>query len=246
MLSEEEKDKILDTLRRDRKFRYAIMGMIGFSELLERFARIEERQQKLEERQQRLEERFARLEERQQKLEERQQRLEERFAKLEDRFAKLEERFARIEERQQKLEERQQRLEERFIELYKTVEEIRRRQELMALELGALTESFYSKSVYDDIKEAVRESDDEIVARKRNAKVDSEEVDVLIVTRKKVYAVEVKVKPKIGDVGSLLAKGDLVKRKYKGKEMVLVLAGAMVGSDVEEYAKSKGIEVYTY
>ncbi len=57
ILSKEEKERILRTLERDREFRYAMMGLLGFSKLLERFARLEERQARLEERQQKLEER---------------------------------------------------------------------------------------------------------------------------------------------------------------------------------------------
>ena len=56
LLSEKEKRRIIETLEKDKEFRYTIMGLLGFKEL-------EERQQRLEERQQRLEERFARLEE---------------------------------------------------------------------------------------------------------------------------------------------------------------------------------------
>ena len=84
ILSKEEKERILRTIEADREFRYALMGLLGFEELLKRFARLEERQQ-------RLEERFARIEERFAKLEERQQKLEERFAKLEERQQRLEE-----------------------------------------------------------------------------------------------------------------------------------------------------------
>jgi len=76
-LSKEKlKKEILSLVRADREFRYALMGLLGFSELLDRFSRLEERQQKLEERFAKLEERFARLEERQQRLEERQLELE--------------------------------------------------------------------------------------------------------------------------------------------------------------------------
>ncbi len=127
----EFKERVLRLLESDREFRYAVMGLLGFRELLERFSRLEERQQKLEERQLRLEEefrkleeRFSRIEERQQelekhfaKLEERFTRLEERYQELEERFAKLEERFAQLEEGFKKLAERQQRLEERFARL---------------------------------------------------------------------------------------------------------------------------------
>ena len=96
-LTAEEKERLLRALEVDREFRYALMGLLGFKEVLERITKLEEGHKeileriiKLEERQQKLEERFVRLEERQQKLEERQQKLEERFAQLEERFAKLE------------------------------------------------------------------------------------------------------------------------------------------------------------
>ena len=69
-LSREDRERILKTLEEDREFRYALMGLLGFKEILER--------------QQRLEERFARL--------------EERFIELEKKFIELENRFARIEE----------------------------------------------------------------------------------------------------------------------------------------------------
>jgi len=138
-----EKERFLEALEKDREFRYAVMGLLGFKELLERFARLEERQQRLEERfvkleerqqlleerLQRLEERFAELEERFAKLEERQQKLEERQQRLEERFMKLEERFMRLEERQQRLEERQQKLEERFAELEERFVKLEERQQ---------------------------------------------------------------------------------------------------------------------
>ena len=137
-MSRAEKERLLRALEEDKEFRYAVMGLLGFKEILERFARLEERFAKLQERVLkleervtklekrviRLEERFARLEERVlklekrvAKLEERILKLEERFAKLEERVTKLEERFAKLEERQQKLEERFARLEERFVRL---------------------------------------------------------------------------------------------------------------------------------
>lgn len=104
------REEIIRLIESDREFRYALMGLLGFREILDRITRIEERQL-------RLEEAFRELAERQQRLEERQLRLEERFAQLEERFAKLEEAFRELMERQQKLEERQQKLEERFAKL---------------------------------------------------------------------------------------------------------------------------------
>ncbi|WP_158298242.1 PD-(D/E)XK nuclease family protein [Aeropyrum pernix] len=113
-LSKREIEKILRTLERDREFRYALMGLLGFKELLERFEKLEERQLRLEERFSQLEERQIKLEERFQLLEKRFQRLEERHLRLERRFQKLDERFQRLEQRQLRLEERFQRLEQRF------------------------------------------------------------------------------------------------------------------------------------
>ncbi len=48
-LSAEEKQRILRAVERDREFRLALMGLLGFSELLDRFSRIEERFVELEE-----------------------------------------------------------------------------------------------------------------------------------------------------------------------------------------------------
>ena len=46
-LSKEEKLKILKTLEEDKEFRYAVAGLIGVSEILERLDRIEENLEKL-------------------------------------------------------------------------------------------------------------------------------------------------------------------------------------------------------
>jgi len=267
-LTKEEKERLLRALEEDREFRYALMGLLGFRELLERFAKLEERQQKLEERFARLEERFTKLEERQQALEERQQRLEERFAQLEERFVKLEERFAKLEERFAELGKRQQRLEEELIKLVKRqqdleesmyrvldkvielsegLERLRRRQELMGMEVGALTESTYCRFFWEDLKYEIESSGDRVVLRRRNARVDGEDIDLLVETSRRVYVVEVKVKPKASDVGKLVAKAEVVGRRYAGKrEVVPVLVGAMIGEDVESYAAKKGVRVFIY
>ncbi len=76
-LSAEEKSKLIKALEEDQEFRYAVAGMLGYREILDRITSLEER--------------FAKL--------------EERFVKLEEKFAKLEEKFAKLEERQTRLEE---------------------------------------------------------------------------------------------------------------------------------------------
>jgi len=163
-LSEAEKARILRALEEDREFRLAVMGLLGFQELLERFAKLEERQQRLEERFAELEERQQRLEEEFKRLYERQLRLEEEFKKLEERFAKLEERFARIEERQQRLEERFLKLEERVAKLEERLEELSEAVreltgKLMALgyRYGIATEKVFRDSIKYLVEDLLRE-----------------------------------------------------------------------------------------
>ncbi len=138
----EFKERVLRLLESDREFRYAVMGLLGFRELLERFSRLEERQQRLEERFASIEERQLRLEEEFRKLEERFARIEERQQKLEERFAQLEERFARIEERQQELEKHFAKLEERFTKLEERYQRLEERVAKLEERFAQLEERF--------------------------------------------------------------------------------------------------------
>ncbi|MCD6244590.1 MAG: DUF3782 domain-containing protein [Candidatus Korarchaeota archaeon] len=56
------KEEILDLLEKDKEFRYAVMGLLGYKEILERIVSLEERIVSLEEGQQRLEERMGSME----------------------------------------------------------------------------------------------------------------------------------------------------------------------------------------
>jgi len=97
-LSPEEKRKLLESLKKDEEFRYAVAGMLGYSEILERITSIEERIVNLEERFARLEERFARLEERFLELEERVARLEEEMISFRRLIVVIAHRFGVISE----------------------------------------------------------------------------------------------------------------------------------------------------
>jgi len=114
------------------------------------------------------------------------------------------------------------------------------------VELGALGESLYTRFAWEDIRLEVESSGERLVSRVRNARVDGEDIDLLIVTDKSLYVVEVKVKPKQHDVGALLAKAEVAAKHYPGKRVVPVLAGALIGREVEDYARGKGVLVYTY
>ena len=128
----------------------------------------------------------------------------------------------------------------------KRFDEINRRISRLELGLVALTESFFSKSILDDLRARTSARGEKIIGWERNARVDESDIDLLVETDKSVYVVEVKVKPKHEDVGGLLAKLDVVKKKYPGKNVVGVLAGAMIGREVKEYALRKNILVYAY
>jgi len=112
------------------------------------------------------------------------------------------------------------------------------------MELGALSESFYCKAFWDDFKETLKGNGEKVRLRKRNATLYGEEVDLLIVTDKAVYVVEVKVKPKHSHVGALESKTELARKVYPNLKVEGILAGTQIGKEIEEYAKNKGIRVY--
>ena len=148
--------EIIRAVEEDRELRYLLMGVLGFRELLDRFARLEERQQRLEERQQKLEEQQLRLEERQQALEEKFAELGERFARLEERFAGLEERVTRLEERFAQLEARFLELEERFAKLEERVARLEERVTRLEERVTRLEERFA------DLEERVMRVEEEL------------------------------------------------------------------------------------
>ena len=234
LLSSNEKEKFLRTLEEDREFRYAVMGLLGFKELLERFARLEERQSELEKW-------FKELAKRQQRLEERQQRLEERFIKLEERQQKLEERFAKLEDRFIKLEERQQKLEERIEELSRAVVTIGNR-------FGLLVESAFRSATSGilrryfgaDAKRWTHMDEDGIVYGYK-ALV---EVDVVIKDNVHIL-IEVKSRADPGDVLELVRIGKLYEKVVGVKPRLAIVAG-YVSKKTYEVAAKNNVEIYSY
>ncbi|MFN4046355.1 MAG: hypothetical protein ACK4H7_03340 [Acidilobaceae archaeon] len=159
-------------------------------------------------------------------------------------------RFAKIqEERWEKEEEGWRESEKRFNEFVKAQEE--RWEEAfemfsrLELLVGAMAGSMYANYLWDDLREEFKVSGESVLEKGRRVIVDNVEVDMLIVTDRNIYVIEVKVKPDIGDVGALLARAEFVSAKY-GKPVVPVLAGALIGGDVRGYAESKGVKVYSY
>ena len=167
-----------------------------------------------------------------------------------EKLDRHEQELRKLREDMNKLREDMNKLREDMIEGFrrhdKMFMELSRGLGSVELELGALNESFYCKALWDDLKDELREKGEKIVLKRRNARVNGEDIDMLIVTDKKVYVVEAKVKPKHEDVGRLIAKADVVKKHYKDKEIVAILTGTIIGREVEEYAKGKNVKVYNY
>jgi len=61
-ISKEDRERILKAIEENKEFRYALMGLLGYKEVLDRITSLEERFTKLEERFIQLEERVVRVE----------------------------------------------------------------------------------------------------------------------------------------------------------------------------------------
>ncbi len=225
-------------------------------ELKEQRKNIEEIRRILEEHDKRLREHDKRLERIEERLKERDGRFDrierklaendERLRKIEEKLKEHDERFNRIEKKLAEHDERLSRIEKKLEEHDKRFNKIEKRLSRVELELGALAESFYTKALLDDLKEELRERGERILMRRRSYRIDDKEIDLLLETDKAVYVVEVKVKPRVEDIGRLLSKVELVSRKFVGKKIIPILVGALVGRDVEEQARLRGIEIYVY
>jgi len=178
---------------------------------------------------------MKRLEEHDRKFEMIMAKLQEHDRKLEEHDKKLEAIMAKLEEHDRKLEEHDRRLEEH-----------NRRLSRVELVVGALAEAFYARSLWEDLREEIRGRGEEIVHRERNAYVDGEEVDLLILTNKTVYIVEVKTKPRKADISSLLSKANTASKAYPDKTIVPVLAGSLISRELAQHAENKGIRVVRY
>ena len=120
--------------------------------------------------------------------------------------------------------------------------EIIRRQNNLEIKVGALSESYLSYRFIEELKNR-----EKVIRVERNYIFNNEEIDALIECPDKVYLIEVKEKPRISDVGSLLAKADLyIARTGTSKKVIPVLVGVYVGREVEEYASKKNVLVYKY
>ncbi|MEL9939937.1 MAG: hypothetical protein QW348_05055 [Ignisphaera sp.] len=183
---------------------------------------------------------FVELEEK--RWEENNRRWEENNKRWEENNRRWEEAYKRFEAIERRLEEHTKII----MELVSRVESLEHRVSNIELALGALTEASIARYLYEDLVEELSARGEKVLHRIRNHRVDNIDIDLFIETDKTVYVVEIKVKPRYSDVGSLIAKVDVVKSKYPNKNVVGILAATLNGREVEEYAKQKGVDVYRF
>jgi len=109
--------------------------------------------------------------------------------------------------------------------------------------LGAIAGAQFSRYVWEELMEEIKGRGETVLRRERNVELDG--VDLLVETDRHVYVVEVKTRPKIADVGALLAKCDMAQQKL-GKPAIPVLTGVMIGREVETYARGKGVTIMKF
>ncbi|AET33840.1 hypothetical protein [Pyrobaculum ferrireducens] len=130
-------------------------------------------------------------------------------------------------------------------ELKARVENLEKRVSNVEDGLGSLTEATLSRYVWEDLRLEVEGRGERVLARRRNARVDGLDVDLLVETDRSVYVVEVKTRARRRDVDAVVRKAEAARGAY-GKPAVAILAGVRIGDDVEKYAKGKGVLVYRY
>ncbi|ABP51246.1 hypothetical protein [Pyrobaculum arsenaticum] len=224
-LSAEEKRRFLKALEEDVEFRYAVAGFLGLGEVLNELRRLREDFNKYVEKSER------RWRQNERRWKENEKRWKEWF----DTWKKFLEDY----------EKRWQENERKWEEAYKRFDNIERRLSNVETTVGAVAESQYTRYVWEDLKEEIKARGELVIRRVRNAKVDNVDVDLLVETDRRVYVVEVKIRPRVEDVGALLAKAEVVKAAL-GKEAVPILTGTWIGDDVEKYARGKGVMIYSY
>ena len=252
METSELKSKFLDLLKKDEEFRLAVAGLIGLDAILNELKKLHEKGLEHDKRFEAIEKELLEQRKSLKTIEMKLLEHDKRFEMIERKLLEHDKRFEAIEKKLLEHDKRLEAIEKKLLEHDKRFEAIER--ELISLnkrvsrledELGALTEATTSWFVVNDIK-ALMEEGERILSRIRNARVDDEDIDLLIETNMRVYVVEIKVKPKVKDVGALLAKAEIVRKKYPNKEVKAVLAGLRVKREVQDYARGKNVIVMSY
>ena len=183
------------------------------------------------------------------KLLEHDKRFEEfnkRFEAIERKLLEHDRRFEAIERRLEEHDRKFNQILEEIKKIWEAIAELNRRLSRVEDAVGALAESTYAKFTLDALVSECGVSNERIISWHRNIEVDGEEINLLLVTERRVFVVEVKVRPRHADVGALLSKAEIVSRRYPDKKVVAVLTGTRIGMEVASYAVGKGVRVLSW
>jgi len=118
------------------------------------------------------------------------------------------------------------------------IKEVDKKVEATRSDLGLLAEEVYVKNFVDYLQS----NGEKVISVYRHYETSLGEIDAVIETSAKVYAVEIKLRAEVSDVDDLLSKTKVLKEEL-GREVYPVLTGSRINKTVRGYAKGLGILV---
>jgi Holliday junction resolvase-like predicted endonuclease len=118
------------------------------------------------------------------------------------------------------------------------IKEVDRKVEATRSDLGLVAEEVYVKNFVDYLQS----NGEKVISVYRHYETSLGEIDAVIETSAKVYAVEIKLRAEVSDVDDLLNKTKAL-REELGREVYPVLTGSRINKTVRGYAKGLGILV---
>lgn len=122
-------------------------------------------------------------------------------------------------------------------DLENKIKEVDRKVEATRSDLGLLAEEVYVKNFVDYLES----NGEKVVSVYRHYETSLGEIDAVVETSGKVYAVEVKMRAEVSDVDDLLNKTKVLKEELGGKEVYPVLTGSKISKTVRGYARGLGV-----
>ncbi len=227
----------------DEEFRLAVAAKLGLLEILNELRKLREDFNKLYQKSLEHDKRFEAIERKLLEHDKRFEAIEKKLLEHDKKFEAVEKKLLEHDKKFEEHGKRLDRLEARLDRVERELKELRRLVEYNRRDIAALVESVYSRYAFEEIVEDVRNRGEKIVSKKRNARIGDKEVDLLVETDRSIYVVEVKIQPNHEDVDDLVTKLEVAKRMFLGKEVRAILVGTYIGTEIEIYAKSRGIEI---
>ena len=143
--------------------------------------------------------------------------------------------LAHVEKVKQELKDEIQRVK---TDLETKIKEVDRKVEATRSDLGLVAEEVYVKNFVDYLQS----NGEKVISVYRHYETSLGEIDAVVETSVRVYAVEIKLRAEVSDVDDLLNKTKALKEEL-GREVYPVLTGSRINKTVRGYAKGLGILV---